>query len=298
MTKTYAIACLLLILLANNAVQGQNENVPGSSTPVKKLKVPVQASKVGFKKLTFNDDFDSINSIDTSGSRQPGFNWYIDDGVWSNNNAKRTAYQVDHSVLTVTNSGRYTGNWTLASFSSHGKTGHSFKYGYFEARFRFDPTLGKDMEGWPSFWSLSAYHSMVNNMDHWAELDFLEAYTGGFHHFDGAFVGTVHDWADSSKKHFQNSNNWQPLPKGTDFNQWHTYGCLWLPGKITWYFDDRPLMTLNYSPTAPPDPAGKSPAPAGTFSILDSDPKGMLLILGSDTKWPMYVDWVRVWQAK
>ena len=178
-----------------------------------------------------------------------------------------------------------------------------FRYGYFEARMRFDPTLGKEGRGFPAWWAFSVYHSRVNNMDRWAELDFFEAYAE-YSDYSGAFVGTVHDWNDSSKVHYQSSNNWQPLPEETDFNKWHTYGCLWTPGEITWYFDDVPLMTQKYSATAPPEPipnAGEgspTPAPPGTFSILDTDPEGMLLILGSDPNWPLYVDWVRVWQSK
>ncbi len=291
---------LLLMLLVSCSTSSHNSKtiISNASTDDKNFAPPNQAQEAGYRNLTFNDDFNSINTIDTGGSKKAGFNWYIDPAIWGKDNAIRSAYNVANSVLTVSNSGHYTGNWTLSSFSSQGNVGHSFRYGYFEARMRFDPTLGKKGRGFPAWWSLSTYHSRVNNMDHWAELDFFEAYTGGLRDYEGAFVGTVHDWADSSKIHYQNSNNWQPLPKDTDFNRWHTYGCLWEPGKITWYFDDKPLMTVTYSATAPPNPVGNPPAPAGTYSILDSDPEGMLLILGSDTEWPLEVDWVRVWQDK
>jgi beta-glucanase (GH16 family) len=292
------LAGLLIILNSGCSTPSRNAKTTtsGASSTDHNLAVPIQAENVGYKNLTFNDDFNSINTIDTAGSKKTGYNWYIDPAIWGDDNAIPSAYKVSNSVLTVTNSGHYTGNWTLSSFSSRGNVGHSFRYGYFEARIRFDPTLGKKGRGFPAWWSLSTYHSRVNNMDHWAELDFFEAYTGGLSEYEGAFVGTVHDWADSSKKHYQNSNNWQPLPKETDFTQWHTYGCLWEPGKITWYFDDKPLMTLTYSATALPNPIGNPPAPVGTYFILDRDPEGLLLILGSDTEWPLDVDWVRVWQ--
>lgn len=261
---------------------------------------PPGAAQVGYTQLVFYDDFDSIRTIDVKGTCQPGYHWYVDRPVWGSGVTQPSAYRVFNSVLTVSSTGD-TASWALASFSPRGGAGHSFKYGYFEARIRFDPTLGSTSKGWPAWWSLSTRHSRVNNPDHWAELDFFEAYTGGKGEYQGAFVGTVHDWADSSKKHFQNSNNWQPLPKSTDFKQWHTYGCLWRPGEITWYFDDAPLMSQAYSESAPPNPPANgttTPTPPGVFSILDREPEGMLLILGSGPEWPMDVDWVRVWQSK
>jgi beta-glucanase (GH16 family) len=177
--------------------------------------------------------------------------------------------------------------------------GGKFRYGYYEARMHFDPTKGATSAWFPCFWSLSDYHTRYNNPDRWAELDFFEAYTGGYAAYSKAYFGTVHDWANSSTVHYQDSNNYQPSTQSADFNQWHTYGCLWTPGSITWYFDRVPLMTQTYSATAPPNPLANgtiTPTPAGVFSILDTDPWGITLILGSSPEWPMYVNYVQVWQ--
>jgi len=307
MTKFCFTVFLSLIFMISAFAQPDKNNVTvtGSSTPLKKITPPPQAVEAGYKALVFNDDFDSINSIDINATEKPGYNWYV--GLpFGGPNTLPSALSVSNSVLNLTRCPRNY-NWAISSYCINNDFGHTFRYGYFEARLRFDPTLGKVSKGFPAWWALSTYYSRVNKMfhcKHWAELDFFEAYTNGYSDYNGAFVGTVHDWADSSKIHYQNANNVQLLPEGTDFNQWHTYGCLWMPGKVTWYFDGVALMTQNYSATAPPDPlpnAGSGspdPAPAGTFSILDTDPQGMLLILGSDPEWPIYVDWVRVWQAE
>jgi len=285
------------VAIATALVQPSASAATGAAS--RRIAAPAPAAKADYSQLVFEDDFDSVRTIDVNGTCKPGYKWYVDRPVWGSGITLPSAYSVSNSFLTVSSTGD-TASWAVASFSPRGGVGHSFKYGYFEARIRFDPTLGPTSKGWPAWWSLSTRHSRVNNPDHWAELDFFEAYTGGKAGYQGAFVGTVHDWADGSKKHFQNSNNWKPLPKTTDFNQWHTYGCLWRPGEITWYFDDAPLMSQAYSATTPPMPPANgttTPTPAGVFSILDREPEGMLLILGSGPEWPMDVDWVRVWQS-
>ncbi len=260
--------------------------------------VPTASSAVGYNKLSFNDEFNSLSTIDVNATKQAGYNWYIDPPIWSSVNAPPSSYSVSNGVLTL--SSDLAG---LYSYSSHGDLGNSFHYGYFEARMRFDPASGASSNGWPAFWSLSTKHCVHNNLDIWSELDFFEAYTGGHSAFGDVFVGTLHEWGWSGgvNIHYQNSNN---FAANTVDSQWHTYGCLWVPGKVTWYFDGGPLMTQNYSATAPPDPlpnAGAgSPTPpsAGTFMNIDDDLEGMTIFLGTGSDWPLEVDWVRVWQAK
>ena len=279
----------------------RSNSIPGTSTPIGSLTPPPAALEANYESLVFNDDFDSASSIDVKDTGKPGFNWYL--GLpFGGPSTSESAFSVSDSVLNLTNCPRNY-NWAISSYSIKSNLGHTFRYGYFEARFRFDSTLGKVSKGFPAWWTLSTRYSKVSKMfsvNHWAELDFFEAYTSGFTDYKRDFVGTVHDWADKSKTHYQNKNNVQPLPKDTDFNQWHTYGCLWTPGKVTWYFDDKALMTQKYSATAPPAPLANgttNPTPDGIFHYLDTDPEGMLLILGSDSNWPIYVDWVRVWQG-
>jgi beta-glucanase (GH16 family) len=71
--------------------------------------------------------------------------------------------------------------------------------------------------------------------DRWCEIDIFE---GGRPHI---FWNTVHDWRGKSSH--TNTNYTNPLPKGTQLTEWHTYAALWKPGQISWYFDDKLVAT-------------------------------------------------------
>ncbi len=257
--------------------------------------VPLPAASVGYNRLTFNDDFNSLSTIDVNTTKQAGYNWYT-DLPFGGSRTLPSDYSISDGVITMTSTG-WTANWALSSYSSQGNVGNAFHYGYFEARIKFDPTLGLQSRGFPAWWSFSVKHSVQNYPTIWAELDFFEAYTGGYASYSGAFIGTVHDWRSNSAVHYQNSNNWI---SGTGIDdQWHTYGCLWIPGRVTWYLDGVALMTQYYSSIGLPYPQANGSGlsnQVGVFNILDTDPMGMLLILGSSPGWPMDVDYVQVWQ--
>src|ERR1035437_6710936 len=121
------------------------------------IAVPSPAAEAGYNTLTFDDEFDSLKTIDVNATKQQGYNWYT-DLPFSGGKTLPPAYSISDGVLTVTSTG-WTANWALSSFSPGGNVGHSFQYGYFEARMRFDPALGPKSEGWPAFWSLSAGHA-------------------------------------------------------------------------------------------------------------------------------------------
>jgi hypothetical protein len=257
-------------------------------------RVPAPAAAAGFHDLVFFDDFETLHTIDVNGTGNAGYNWYTDQPFGSPQPSHPT-YSIANSVVTVTDW------WSLASMSPKSGKGTAFRYGYFEARIRFDPSLGPKAAGWPAFWMLSALHTQVNNLTAWAELDVFEAYTGGYSSYPGAFVGTLHDWSWNSKTqyvNYQNSNNYL-IPPGVKWDQWHTVSCLWVQGKVTWYLDRVALMSQEFSPVEPPAPLANgpiSPTPYGIFTILDTDPRGMEMIVGSSPGWPMDVDYVGVWQ--
>ena len=106
------------------------------------------------------------------------------------------------------------------------------------------------------------------------------------------YYGTIHDWYAGGGQQ-QNSPNYHPFPSGTDVTQYHTYGVLWVPGYVTWYFDNQKM--------------GSAP----TYSIFDQ--QNYYLILGSQegVNWSygntsgvtassisISVDWVHVWQHR
>jgi hypothetical protein len=272
---------------------------------------PEAASSAGFHSLSFCDDFNSISTIDAAGTGAPGFNWYTKWPVGrggrgsGQNQTLPDAYSVSHSVLTVTNTGQ-TEAWALTTRDPITGNGQAWNFGFFEARIRFDPTLGPKAVWFPAFWSLSSFRTQFRDEDVWPELDFFEAYTqgpngrGGNGDYPGEFLGTIHHWqhnGNGEQLNYSNSNNNQKVD--ADWSQWHVVGCLWVHGKVTWYLDGKALMSQEYSATAPPNPLPRERAGAntnftGVFDVLDT--QTMQLILGSAPEWPMYVDWVRVWE--
>jgi Glycosyl hydrolases family 16 len=258
------------------------------------------ALTAGFTTMAFCDDFDSTSTIDTGGTGSAGYLWYptlpFGDGRTS-----PSAYAVSNSVLTLTgNSGAW--NWGLSTRDPETGNGNAWTFGYFEARVYFDPTLGPQSEGWPSFWAYSARQAQMITNDRWAELDFFEAVTGGgagWTNYTGVFAGSLHDWQNAGAIDYMNSNAAQ-YPDA-DWTQWHVIGCLWVQGQVTWYLDGTPLMKQTYSNDSAPYPladtvGGLTPTPTGVFNVLDTEPMGMQVIVGSSPGWPMHIDWVRVWE--
>lgn len=256
---------------------------------------PAPARAASFTNLAFHDDFTSLATIDRTATGKPGHLWFTDRPFGWGTTAPESL-SASNSVLTI-NQTTKSPNYGIGTVSPTSKEGRGFTFGYFEARLSFDPSNSTRSEGWPSFWGLSKDHIAGRpSRPRSAELDFFEAYNDPGQPFENIFAGTLHDWSLDGAEVDRGSygNNVHRLDK-VDFTQWHTYGCLWQPGKVTWYFDGKPIHTQTYSADAPPVPNTGNHA-AGTFSNLDSDPEGQALILGSGVNYPLKVDWVRVWQ--
>ena len=130
------------------------------------------------------------------------------------------------------------------------------------------------------------------------------------------YAGTMHDWSGT----FSSSTGWQYnianygnafINVGSvDWTAFHTYGLLWVPqsgntpGHATWYFDGHAELTIYWlgpaTSTALPGLSTGSFTPStsgqatATYSVLDTEQ--LALSLQTDLSWPMYVDYVRVWQ--
>ena len=228
--------------------------------------------------LAFCDDFNTL-SISPSGSGR-SYTWY--DGIWWQRTvAPLSAITNANSALTLTwlqgNTGSY--ETSISTLSRDAKFGHTFRYGYFEARMRWDVTNG----AWPAFWMIPK--QAANGAQETGEIDIFEGQGDNPH----TYYGTIHDWI--GKSHTSNSQNWHKLPNTVDFSQWHTYGLLWTPGKVTWYFDNEELHS--------------APTPA----VVDRQDFFLVLGMQEGANWTegsmsgvnassmhLNVDWVRVWQ--
>ncbi len=257
--------------------------------------IPAVAEKAGYSRLVFCDDFDDASTIDWEATGQEGFHWYLNRPFgWPT--CYRNDLTLEDSVLTVANKD-CCAQWAIATVDAKSNQGQAFRYGYFEARIRFDVNKNqKDVSGFPAWWSFSRAHTTGDNKDtHWTELDFMEAMTnsGANGDYTGTYVATAHDhWRrpDWSICNCQNPNCWND---GVITEGWHNYGCLWMPGVYEWYYDGKCISRLTYSADHIPEPFGGNNFPS-CYSYMDKE--DMLLILGSCAEWPMEVDWVRVWQ--
>lgn len=261
---------------------------------MKQQTIPQAAEKAGYRRMTFCDDFDDASTVDWQATGKEGFNWYIDRPFkWPT--LSEGDISVKDSVMTIAQK-ECCANWAVGTYSAKGNTGHAFRYGYFEARIRFDTTKNhKDVSGFPAWWSFSVKHTTDCDKGHWAELDFFEAMTNpeADGDYTGTYVATVHDWRVLPERgvvNCQNDNCWNDrcVSEG-----WHDYGCLWMPGVIEWYYDGKLVSRVTYSADALPQPNNQTSF-VGSYSFMDTE--DMLLILGSCQEWPMEVDWVRVWQ--
>ena len=271
-------------------------------TPTPSPTVPAAAGK--YNRLAFEDDFDSISTIDTGNTGAPGFKWYP-AGVhkWGKPDTQPNEYSVNNSVLRIAPT-HSTYNRNFMTRDPNTYAGQSFGQGYYEVRMRVDANgvrnVPPENSSWPAFWAQS--HSRHrNNAIPSAELDMVEIMR------PGEMLGSAWAYYDSmdQTKIIRNRGHYTSQA-GLDVSQWHTYGCLWTTEKIEWYIDGKLTIRYYWGATrdqlAPNDPrqdpvtqaGGPSPI-SNPLAIFDSE-TAMDVILGTGKTWPMEVDWVRIWQ--
>jgi beta-glucanase (GH16 family) len=226
--------------------------------------------------LTFRDEFDALDRT------------VWDDHIWYDErpHAAWTNFQyVENGTLHLATSRNFSCgsgcNYPMNTITTQ-SSGKTFQYGYFEARMKWSGGHG----AWPAFWLYSYRHATDEDQCKTlaGEIDVME----GQGSEPEVFYGTVHSNTNGCPPDDdQNGNNYQPVD--TDLTAgFHTYAALWTPGTITWYLDDRPVMSA---------------------SPYSSDNQRMFLLLqmwtGGWTRDPdsttpdrieTQVDWVRVWQ--
>jgi beta-glucanase (GH16 family) len=140
-----------------------------------------------------------------------------------------------------------------------------------------------------AIWLFSLAHMLgtdtTSTGNEWCELDMMEQTGPGAPiSVNGNFVGTVHDHVYTSSNNQitnnQNTNSYQPI-SGLDETRWHIYGVLWTSSTITWYLDNKAVISW--------------PTPA----ICQT--QQMFMLLSAQVNAPqtvpvkLNVDWVRVW---
>ncbi len=288
----------------------------------------------GNRRLVFYDDFTSINTIDMTDTRAPGFKWYRNQW-WGNGVTNTDSISISDSVLKL---GGGTGRGRLQSGIANGTSyvGNAWRNGgYFEVRLRFDPQQVGSLSGNFGIYLFSVEHiyddaavgdahwpGQAPGYGHFIELDIFELAGVSFDKtYNGktTFQGTIHDWSGTYDVHkgwqnnIVNSNSLQKVG-AVDWSQYHTYGVLWVPqngsdpGFCQWFFDDVPLNATHWrGPVGSPPLPGRGSAYAGltvdqstsdradrVFSVVDR--QSLVMQLDGNSDLPMDIDWVRVWQ--
>jgi hypothetical protein len=141
-------------------------------------------------------------------------------------------------------SGITGGNWAnISTMAQDGSNnGRAFGYGYFEVSMLFNPTTGS----WPAIWFKPAgYIGPALNTG--AELDVMEWQSNN----PTVIYGTTHNWVngvDEASNGFTNANQFTPTGS-PNFATYHTYGMLWTPAAVSWYFDNALLGTQSTTGT-------------------------------------------------
>jgi len=154
-------------------------------------------------------------------------------------------------------------SWSSGKMTTKGKAG--FTYGYLEARVKGPAGNGN----WPAFWMLGT-DIYTNPWPRSGEIDIYEVLGSA----QTTNWGTAH-FADAGGGHIQGpgANTWNT---GTNTTQtFHTYGILWKPGSITWYFDGAAKGTARASdyPTSQ-WPFGKTASDTPTFYAILNNAMG------------------------
>ncbi len=202
----------------------------GSSLAVIAQSPPPQAA--GYQ-LAFDDEFSTL-SLSPNGTGS-SYNWY--PGIWWDAAPPPSLITDANSALNLTWSrnqvSQSSQGTSISTFSRDTQYGHTFRYGYFEARMKWDVTTG----AWPAFWMLPK--QAAQGAQETGELDVFEGQGDSPH----TYFGTIHDWVGQNST--SNDPNAYNLASTTDFSQWHTYGVLWTPGTVTWYFDNVALHSAS-----------------------------------------------------
>src|SRR5262245_17842465 len=214
-------------------------------------------------KLTFDDEFNSLNSNhwDT--------NWLGSPGAITKpiNSAEQAAYdpgqvsvsggylRLGTAYKDVTVAGQ---NYDMVGGMVQSNDHFQQTYGYFEARI-FLPGSNGQIYNWPAFW-LDGQNWPADG-----ELDVMEGLSG------------------KAGYHFHSPSGGPGSTVSGDYTGWHTYGALWEPGSVTYYYDGVEVGEITSGITDSP-----------MFMILNN---GVSDSIGGPTSVPanMLVDWVHVY---
>ncbi len=260
-----------------------------------KKEAPQLAKDHGMIHLVFEDDFDSLDTIDVDNTGEAGYNWYVERPYCHTSLTAGVDYTVKDSVLTLCNvDSRW--NYGIGTYHPTTRTGFSFCQGLLEFRIRIPRPRKNDKEagekGVPAVWSFPP-NKITDETLEWVEPDWME-YWG-----DSYWTTSIHHLKRAVYKgpySYKTTNTNKRGPDGLDDCEWHTMQFLWDDGRIEGYLDDVQTMVMTYGDgkVTPPERLYVGECLSDQYSTMAWEPQ--TLILGGSKCNPMEVDWIRVWQ--
>ncbi len=281
----------------------------------KTITPPPIAQKLGMTRIVFEDDFDSLDTIDIHATGEEGYKWYV-RRPYRATTLTTEDFSIKDSILTLhENNSLY--NYGLATVDGRNGVGYTFNKGVLEFRVRV-PHYDQEMRnynlpggGGPAVWSFPReknYEYEGNYTPHWVETDWME-YWGDLELFpEGHYSITLHETIRAKDENgvvIQNekeavqkhSLGKQRHQNGFHDGLWHTMTFLWDEDLLVGYFDDKEVLRMNYGKDRPCEPTPLwriGEEMPGAFSFMNE--QELALIISGSACNPMEIDWIRVWQ--
>ena len=142
----------------------------------KQIEAPWIAKERGMTTLVFEDDFESLDTIDVNNTGAAGYKWYVERPYRFTTLTESVDYKVENSVLTLCNVD-HKFNYGMGTYHPRTKRGFSFCKGVLEFRLRLpNPKIlecnaGRD--GVPAVWSFPPA-KITDQTIQWVEPDLME----------------------------------------------------------------------------------------------------------------------------
>jgi beta-glucanase (GH16 family) len=187
---------------------------------------PAQAA--GYN-LVFSDTFSPLSLCTTNVS---GCNWWY-PGLYNFGATGTISNPTGYVNLNWQDSQTYTTD--MSTYAMNGAYGKIWTFGYYEVSMAFDPDTGN----WPAiFLEMANYNK--NSVQTGPELDIFEWQS------NTPTVGysTLHTWLNGTDlENNSGSNTWSL--NGATLSNYNTYGVLWTPTSIKFYFNNTLELTVS-----------------------------------------------------
>jgi hypothetical protein len=287
------VGTIALICGATGCGGASSSTEKASTNPL----MPAAAANAGYTTLAFNSDFSQGLSLSNTGTGA-GYTWY-NPGVWYEAAATGASTPSESGgVLNLPwNPGQSVPATTIGTMAANGENNTSWTHGYIEISMAFNPVKGS----WPALWmesntATTSYVPNPSSVHDYGELDIFEWQS----QIPNTFNGHIRDWTNASgpvmDAQDNDSSSTASLPSGANLSDFNTYGVLWTPTQISWYFNNQLVLTAT---------SGQYP---DAFAELNAGPMYLMLSNQAGSNWGrsgsvtpsaatnMQVQWVHVWQ--